>query len=77
MALPNEVNYSDLEDIRMLKEEMNLKHQELAVAINELVEVNILLLKAKAKLEIIKDAKKDVEEEIRIKKLELNLQPRG
>ena len=71
-----QVDYSDIQSLRMLTEELNLKSQEWAVARTEKLDAETLLLRAKAKLELIQSARDNVLEQLRCKKLEITVQPR-
>ena len=71
-----QVDYSDIQSLRLLTEELNLKSQEWAVARAEKLDADTLVLRAKAKLELIQSARDNVLEQLRSKKLEITVQPR-
>lgn len=75
--MSEEVDYQDLLELEQLKDQLVASHHELAKHVIELAELQGQVLKVKAQVDVFKDAKKDIEEQIRIKKLQINTKPRG
>jgi len=77
MHIPtDQVDYDDFRALESLSIELQDRHNTLSAITTKLAEAQSTVLRLKAELDIIKDAKKNLEEIIRIKKLKINNMPR-
>ena len=76
LSVETENDYDDFRELEALSDELKERHIRLRDVSIKLAEAQSAVLKLKANLDIIKDAKKDTEEMIRIKKLKINNSPK-